>query len=147
MAKTFELLLDIGLIGRREAGNDLFFGGADTSDRIWSQRMVELTYELRLPVGGERTIAVGSFNFHNDLFGRDFTVEHSDGGSAFSGCSDSVWNARSTPSSASSGWTSGNGRPSFATRRRRRNRPAGSPWAGGRPVGCPRPIQCTIGPV
>jgi hypothetical protein len=79
-----------GLSGRCEVGNDPFFGGSDTPDRISSQRIMELKHELRVSVGGDRTIAVGSFNFHNDL-----------------------------PSSASSGWTSGNGRPPFATRRRR----------------------------
>lgn len=86
MAAVFELMDRLGLSGRCEVGSDPFFGGLDTPDRIWSQRMMELKYELRLSTGGDRTIAVGSFNFHNDLFGKDFGISHSGGGPVSSGC-------------------------------------------------------------
>ncbi|MDW4909125.1 hypothetical protein RB628_28265 [Streptomyces sp. ADMS] len=86
MTKVFDFLRELGLSGHCEVSNDPFFGGADTSDRIFSQRMMELKYEVRLPVGSDRTVAVGSFNFHTDLFGRSFGIEHSDGGPVSSAC-------------------------------------------------------------
>jgi len=86
MTKIFDLMRQLGMSGHCEVGNDPFFGSADTSDRIVSQRMMELKYELRLPVGSDRTISVGSFNFHNDLFGRSFGIEHGDGGPVSSAC-------------------------------------------------------------
>jgi seryl-tRNA synthetase len=74
MRKAFAFIEDLGLSGHCEVGNDPFFCGPDTSGRIWSQRLLELKYELRLPVAPDRTIAVGSFNFHDDLFGRAFGI-------------------------------------------------------------------------
>jgi seryl-tRNA synthetase len=76
----------LGVTGWCEVGNDPFFGGDDSSDRVWSQRVMELKYELRLPVGGDQSIAVGSFNFHNDLFGVGFGIMHEDGGPVWSSC-------------------------------------------------------------
>jgi seryl-tRNA synthetase len=86
MAMVFDFLQELGLSGHCEVSNDPFFGSADTSDRIVSQRMMELKYELRLPVGTGRTVSVGSFNFHNDLFGQAFGIEHSEGGPVYSAC-------------------------------------------------------------
>lgn len=85
MTAALRFLDELGVTGWCEVGNDPFFG-SDSSDRIWSQRMMELKYELRLPVGGDRSIAVGSFNFHNDLFGTRFGIVHEDGGPVWSGC-------------------------------------------------------------
>jgi seryl-tRNA synthetase len=86
MTAVLQFLDDLGVTGWCEVGNDPFFGGGDSPDRIWSQRMMELKYELRLPVGGDRSIAVGSFNFHNDLFGTSFGIAHEDGGPVWSSC-------------------------------------------------------------
>jgi seryl-tRNA synthetase len=86
MEAVLRFLDGLGVTGLCEVGNDPFFGRDDSSDRVWSQRMMELKYELRLPVGGGRSIAVGSFNFHNDLFGTGFGIAHEDGGPAWSGC-------------------------------------------------------------
>jgi len=86
MTETFALLDALGLAARCEVGNDPFFGSVDTSDRISSQRMLQMKYELRLPVAPDREIAVASFNFHNDLFGRRFCIRHADGTPIVSGC-------------------------------------------------------------
>jgi seryl-tRNA synthetase len=86
MRKVFAFVDALGLSGSCEVGNDPFFCGADTSQRIWSQRLMELKYELRLDVAPEKTIAVGSFNFHDDLFGRAFAIDHGGGGPIRSGC-------------------------------------------------------------
>lgn len=79
MRRVFTLVEKLGLAGRCEVGNDPFFGAQDTAGRIWSQRLLRLKYELRLPVAAGRDIAVGSFNFHDDLFGRAFDIRSGDG--------------------------------------------------------------------
>ncbi|MFF5571791.1 class-II aminoacyl-tRNA synthetase family protein [Streptomyces luteogriseus] len=86
MRKIFAFVDELGLSGFCEVGNDPFFGGDDTSARIWSQRLMELKYELRLTVAPGRTIAVGSFNFHDDLFGRGFGIDYGTEGTARSAC-------------------------------------------------------------
>ncbi|BFV59624.1 hypothetical protein KCMC57_up47280 [Kitasatospora sp. CMC57] len=86
MHKVFAFVEELGLSGRCEVGNDPFFCGTDTSERIWSQRLLELKYELRLDVAAGRTIAVGSFNFHDDLFGKVFGIDHGTDGPTRSGC-------------------------------------------------------------
>ncbi|QLJ02784.1 hypothetical protein HZZ00_18365 [Streptomyces sp. NEAU-sy36] len=86
MRKVFAFLEELGLSGFCEVGNDPFFCGTDTSERIWSQRLLQLKYELRLHVAPEKTIAVGSFNFHDDLFGKAFGIGHGTDGPTRSGC-------------------------------------------------------------
>lgn len=86
MRKVFGFVESLGMSGFCEVGNDPFFCGTDTSERIWSQRLMELKYELRLHVAPEQTIAVGSFNFHDDLFGKTFGIDHGANGPVRSGC-------------------------------------------------------------
>lgn len=86
MRKVFAFVETLGMSGFCEVGNDPFFCGTDTSERIWSQRLLELKYELRLDVAPDRTIAVGSFNFHDDLFGKAFGIDHGANGPVRSGC-------------------------------------------------------------
>jgi seryl-tRNA synthetase len=86
MAAMLRFLDSLGVSGWCEVGNDPFFGDDHSPDRVWSQRIMGLKYELRLLVGGDRSIAVGSFNFHNDLFGTSFGITHEDGGPVWSGC-------------------------------------------------------------
>jgi hypothetical protein len=66
----------LGLSGWCEVANDPFFGAANSIERIWSQRLMELKYELRLHIAPDRTVAVGSFNFHAEHFGRAFEIGH-----------------------------------------------------------------------
>ncbi|MEU1128264.1 hypothetical protein ABZ383_00045 [Streptomyces sp. NPDC005900] len=86
MRKVFGFVDELGLSGFCEVGNDPFFCATDTSERIWSQRLMELKYELRLHVAPDRSIAVGSFNFHDDLFGKAFGIDHGANGPTRSGC-------------------------------------------------------------
>ncbi len=86
MRKVFAFVGELGMSGFCEVGNDPFFCATDTSERIWSQRLMELKYELRLHVAPERSIAVGSFNFHDDLFGKAFGIDHGTNGPTRSGC-------------------------------------------------------------
>lgn len=86
MRKIFAFMEELGLSGTCEVANDPFFGGSDTSARIWSQRLLELKYELRLAVAPGRTVAVGSFNFHDDLFGQKFGIDYGGEGTVRSAC-------------------------------------------------------------
>ncbi|MFE9558693.1 hypothetical protein ACFYMW_30095 [Streptomyces sp. NPDC006692] len=74
MKAAFGLVEELGLTGSCEVANDPFFGEADTPLRIWSQRLLELKYELRLDVAPGRSVAVGSFNFHDEFFGKGFGI-------------------------------------------------------------------------
>jgi seryl-tRNA synthetase len=86
MKKVFAFMEELGLSGRCEAGNDPFFGGADILERIGSQRLLELKYELRLHAAPDRTVAVGSFNYHGDMFGRGFDIRYGTHGPVTSAC-------------------------------------------------------------
>jgi seryl-tRNA synthetase len=66
--------------------NDPFFVTQDTAGKIFNQRMMELKYELRLYVDPERTIAAGSFNFHEQFFGENFRIHHGDQTPIYTGC-------------------------------------------------------------
>lgn len=74
MRRAFELATDLGLGGRCEAATDPFFATTETAERAWSQRFLELKYELRVPLDADREIAVGSFNFHEQFFGERFGI-------------------------------------------------------------------------
>ncbi|MDG4830677.1 hypothetical protein O7627_15390 [Solwaraspora sp. WMMD1047] len=86
MELVFALVDELGLDGHCEVASDPFFMGADRAARAWSQRQLELKYELRLRLGPERDVAVGSFNFHGDFFGRGFDITRPDGVPQVSGC-------------------------------------------------------------
>jgi seryl-tRNA synthetase len=56
------------------------------ADQISSQRLLELKYEVRLEVAPARTIAVGSFNFHDRHFGSSFGIRGDAGEPVYSSC-------------------------------------------------------------
>ncbi|MFC7549673.1 hypothetical protein [Plantactinospora sp. GCM10030261] len=74
MELTFALVGELGLGGRCEVAHDPFFVSSDTPDRKWSQRLLELKYELRMPLDEERDVAVASFNYHEQFFARSFGI-------------------------------------------------------------------------
>ena len=74
MQHCFALMDELQLSGHCEVANDPFFGNQETAARIWAQKVLELKYELRLKVAAERTIAVGSFNVHEEFFGQNFNI-------------------------------------------------------------------------
>lgn len=77
---------EFGLMGFCEVANDPFFCNQDTAGKIWSQKMLELKYELRLNVAEDRTIAVGSFNFHESFFGENFHIRRGESDWARTAC-------------------------------------------------------------
>ena len=86
MAQTFELMDEIGLSGRCEVSNDPFFAGPDTAAKVFSQRLMELKYELVLETAPGKMTAAGSFNFHGAFFGEAFGITRADGDPIASGC-------------------------------------------------------------
>jgi seryl-tRNA synthetase len=85
MQRTWELVDALGLGGRCVVANDPFFVEAGAAERVWSQHLLELKYELRMPVHPGRDIAVCSFNFHEQFFGDAFGIE-SNGQAAHTAC-------------------------------------------------------------
>ncbi|MET7359185.1 hypothetical protein ABZS76_12110 [Streptomyces sp. NPDC005562] len=86
MERAYELVDALGLGGRCEVAGDPFFLNDTTAARAWSQRLLELKYELRLPLDGERDVSVGSFNYHEQFFGRSFGIAGETGEPVFTGC-------------------------------------------------------------
>jgi seryl-tRNA synthetase len=72
-----------------ETANDPFFSAAYATKTYYQVRS-DLKYEVRLSVEpderGPRSIACGSFNLHEDFFGKTFSITASDGKPAFTGC-------------------------------------------------------------
>jgi seryl-tRNA synthetase len=73
-----------------ESANDPFFSAAYAT-KTYAQLRSDLKFELRLSVetgakGEPRSLACGSFNLHDNFFGRTFTINASNGQPAFTGC-------------------------------------------------------------
>jgi seryl-tRNA synthetase len=83
MAKFFER---IGLAYRVESANDPFFIGEFRKQAAF-QSAFQLKFEIRasLPYK-DSTLAVGSYNYHQDFFGRSLDISLPDGTPAHTGC-------------------------------------------------------------
>ncbi len=76
----------IGMAYRVESANDPFFIGEFRKQAAF-QSAFQLKYEIRalLPFK-ESTLAVGSYNYHQDFFGRSLNITLPDGSPAHTGC-------------------------------------------------------------
>jgi seryl-tRNA synthetase len=83
MALFFE---QIGLAYRVESANDPFFIGEFRKQAAF-QSAFQLKFEIRasLPFK-DSTLAVGSYNYHQDFFGRSLNISLPDGSPAHTGC-------------------------------------------------------------
>jgi seryl-tRNA synthetase len=83
MARFFE---KIGFSYRVESANDPFFIGEFRKQAAF-QSAFQLKFEIRgrLPFK-DSTLAVGSYNYHQDFFGRSLNISLSDGSPAHTGC-------------------------------------------------------------
>jgi len=83
MQSVFE---QIGLAYRVESANDPFFIG-EFRKQVAFQSAFQLKFEIRarLPFK-ESTLAVGSYNYHQDFFGRHLNITLPDGAPAHTGC-------------------------------------------------------------
>ena len=83
MQKIFE---EVGLVYHVETANDPFFVG-EFRKQVAFQTAFQLKYEIRakLPFK-DSTLAVGSYNYHQDFFGRNLDITLPDGGPIHTGC-------------------------------------------------------------
>ena len=83
MSHTLE---EIGLAYRVESANDPFFIGEFRKQAAF-QSAFQLKFEIRarLPFSAS-TLAVGSYNYHQDFFGRNLNITLPDGSPAHTGC-------------------------------------------------------------
>jgi seryl-tRNA synthetase len=83
MQKIFE---EIGLVYHVETANDPFFVGEFRKQAAF-QSAFQLKYEIRasLPFK-DSTLAVGSYNYHQDFFGRHLDITLPDGSPIHTGC-------------------------------------------------------------
>ncbi|HSO27866.1 MAG TPA: hypothetical protein VLS48_07325 [Anaerolineales bacterium] len=83
MQAVFE---ELGFAYRVETANDPFFIGEFRKQAAF-QSAFQLKFEIRarLPFSG-RTLAVGSYNYHQDFFGRNLNITLPDGTPAHTGC-------------------------------------------------------------
>jgi len=83
MSQVFE---NIGLAYRVESANDPFFIGEFRKQAAF-QSAFQLKFEIRarLPFKNS-TLAVGSYNYHQDFFGRSLNITLPDGSPAHTGC-------------------------------------------------------------
>lgn len=72
------LISRLGLHAYCQVANDPFFLGAEPGSAAL-QVAAESKYELRIPVDGDRTMAVASFNYADDHFGERFDIRFQDG--------------------------------------------------------------------
>jgi seryl-tRNA synthetase len=84
MRRTQTYVTRLDLSATIEVATDPFHIAADRG-KLAVQRLRALKYELRMPVAGE-TIAVASFNYHEDHFGRAFGITLPDGSVAHTAC-------------------------------------------------------------
>lgn len=80
------ILEEFGLAYRVESANDPFFIGEFRKQAAF-QSAFQLKYEIRasLPFSG-KTLAVGSYNYHQDFFGRHLNISLPDGSPIHTGC-------------------------------------------------------------
>jgi seryl-tRNA synthetase len=88
--RVAEQLARWDLDGTIETANDPFFPTTYAS-KTYYQRRSDLKFELRLAIepaasGESRTLACGSFNLHEDFFGKTFSVSTAEGEPAHTGC-------------------------------------------------------------
>jgi seryl-tRNA synthetase len=86
MDEVFGLVERLGLAGHCEAASDPFFCDARTAQMVWSQRALELKYELMLPVSDGSRVAAASFNVHGQVLGEAFGISTPDGDAIHTGC-------------------------------------------------------------
>ncbi len=84
--ERFVSLLDaLGMPAEIRTASDPFFVAADAVAKTYFQLSSETKFEISVALGEER-LAVGSFNYHTDFFGRAFAMQAGDTGPAHSVC-------------------------------------------------------------
>jgi seryl-tRNA synthetase len=81
-----QVLGSLGLAYRVESANDPFFIGEFRKQAAF-QSAFQLKFEIRARLPFKHsTLAVGSYNYHQDFFGRHLNITLPDGSPAHTGC-------------------------------------------------------------
>jgi seryl-tRNA synthetase len=80
------ILNALGLPTEIRTASDPFFVAPDANAKTYFQLSSETKYEISVDVGAGERLAVGSFNYHTDFFGKAFATEAGDAGPAHSVC-------------------------------------------------------------
>jgi seryl-tRNA synthetase len=81
-----EMLERHGIGAYCEVATDPFFVGTGHAAKMTLQTLAESKYELRMPIGPDKSLAVGSFNFHDAFFGERFDIGYADDKPVRTGC-------------------------------------------------------------
>ncbi len=74
MSYTTKVMDILGICGKCETANDIFFMTDRTAERLNIQKMLGSKYELLLYIPDEKMIAVASFNKHGNFIGKRFDI-------------------------------------------------------------------------
>ncbi len=86
-SKPFQEFLDAHqLAGEIRTASDPFFIAPDSAAKTYFQISSETKFEISLLLPGDARLAVGSFNYHGDFFGKSFHVSVPGGGPMHSVC-------------------------------------------------------------
>lgn len=84
--RMHDILEELGLAYRVESANDPFFIG-EFRQQVAFQSAFQLKYEIRAKLPFKNgTLAIGSYNYHQDFFGRNLNIKLADGTAAHTGC-------------------------------------------------------------
>jgi seryl-tRNA synthetase len=81
-----KLLDEHGLAGEIRTASDPFFVAPDAAAKTYFQLSSETKFEISLQLPGSERVAVGSFNYHTDFFGRAFAIAVDGHGAMHSVC-------------------------------------------------------------
>jgi len=81
-----EFLESHGLAAEIRTASDPFFIAPDSAAKTYFQISSETKFEISLVLPGDARLAVGSFNYHGDFFGKSFRVSVPAGGPMHSVC-------------------------------------------------------------
>jgi seryl-tRNA synthetase len=76
----------LGMPAEIRTASDPFFVAPEAGAKTYFQLSSETKYEISVDVGHEERLAVGSFNYHTDFFGKAFGTNAADAGAAHSVC-------------------------------------------------------------
>lgn len=86
IAAFIPVLDALGLPAEIRTASDPFFVAPDATAKTYFQLSSETKYEISVALEGEERLAVGSFNYHTDFFGRAFETPVDGGDPAHSVC-------------------------------------------------------------
>lgn len=80
------ILESFGVAAEIRTASDPFFIAPDAAAKTYFQLSSETKFEMAIELAPGDFMAVGSFNYHTDFFGKAFTVKDGDGGPMHSVC-------------------------------------------------------------